>query len=201
MNHLQIPSGSRGMQKKGQDTRYFTVEITREMITEAQRLIPVTQVNRTIASKIDTLAGHLGEFVFAQYFYGTWRKHRVGWTKGEADFIDIEIKTSAFPMNNRLNLLVREDYARKRKVPFYVQIIIDVDSSKAEHIETGTTAFICGWATGEEVQLAPLKDFGSKFGGRGGYRCHYIPIPRLHPMKDFQHMYGKYQLEKEKGHF
>ena len=85
------------------------------MINEALRLIPITQVNRTIASKIDTLTGHLGEFAFAQYFFRDWRSHNVGWNKGEPDFGKIEIKTSAFPFNNRLNLLVREDYAQKNK--------------------------------------------------------------------------------------
>ncbi|OQY25814.1 MAG: hypothetical protein B6244_14735 [Candidatus Cloacimonetes bacterium 4572_55] len=163
-------------------TAYPFVLITREMIEEAKRLIPSTRVYRTVASRIDTLTGHLGEFVFAQYYYGDWRKHRVGSNKGEADFGDIEIKTSAFPFSERLNLLVREDYARKRKPSLYVQIIIDVNSRQAQTIPVGTKAFICGCASSEEVDAAPKRDFGSKFGRAGGYKCHYISIKNLRPM-------------------
>ena len=50
----------------------------------------------------------------------------MGENKGEINFGNIEIKTSSFPFNPKLNLLVREDYARKRKAPYYIQIIIDV---------------------------------------------------------------------------
>lgn len=159
------------------------VMITQEMIDEAKRLTPATKVERTIASKIDTLTGHLGEFVFAQFLFGDWKKHHVGKNKGEVDFPDIEIKTSAFPFSDSLHLLVREDYARKRKPKFYAQIIIDVDSEFAEKILPHTKAILCGYATSDEVNAAPLKDFGSKFGTDGGYRCHYISIRRLHSIE------------------
>ncbi len=171
---------------------YPSILITAEMIEEARRLIPFTRVNRTVASKIDTMTGHLGEFAFAQYFYGDWRKHRVGKNRGEIDFGDIEIKTSAFPFSERLNLLVREDYSVKRKPRFYVQIILDVRSRTAEIISPGTKAFICGFASAEEIDCAPLKDFGSKFGGRGGYRCRYISIKNLRPMQNFEAEYRKF---------
>lgn len=157
--------------------------ITQEMIDEAKRLIPQTKVERTIASKIDTLTGHLGEFVFAQYIFGDWRKNFVGKNKGENDFGIYEIKTSAFPFNAKLNLLVREDYARKRKPKYYVQIIIDVASHLAEAIPANTRAYLCGYATAEEVDKAPLKDFGSKLSAQGGYRCHYISIGQLQPIE------------------
>jgi len=58
--------------------RYPTIAITSEMLAEAERLIPFTQVNRTKASLIDTLTGHLGEMAFAQLYFGDWRKHRIG---------------------------------------------------------------------------------------------------------------------------
>ena len=103
---------------------YPTIRITEEMIDAAKNLEASVKVNRTVASEIDTLTGILGEFVFAQYFYSDWRKNRVGSNKGDVNFTDIEIKTSAFPFSERLNLLVREDYAQIRKPPFYVQIII-----------------------------------------------------------------------------
>lgn len=145
------------------------VTITEEMLREAKSLVPHTKIQRTIASRIDTLTGHLGEFVFAEYMFGDWRKNFVGKNKGQSDFGDFEIKTSAFPYHPKLNLLVREDYAKKRKPKFYVQIIIDVASRSAETISAGTKAFICGYATYTEVDMAPLKDFGSKLAEKGGY--------------------------------
>lgn len=158
------------------------VIITREMLSEAEKLISQTKVNRTVASEIDTLTGILGEFVFAQYFYDDWQKNFVGKNKGKEDFPDFEVKTSAFPFNEKLNLLVREDYAKKRKPKYYVQIIIDVRHTKANRIKAGTTAYICGYASAENVENAPLKDFGSKISNKGGYRCKYINIMNLEPI-------------------
>ncbi len=166
--------------------------ITQEMLDEAVRLIPQTKVERTVASKIDTLTGHLGEFAFAEYMFGDWRKNYVGKNKGENDFGDFEIKTSAFPFNSKLNLLVREDYARKRKPKFYVQLIIDVPSHLADSIAAGTRAYLCGYATAEELDKAPLKDFGSKTGTAGGYRCHFIPITKLKPVEELRNMKLKF---------
>ena len=171
--------------------RYPHIIITPEMIAAANDLVNQVKVNRTIASKIDTLSGILGEFAFAQYFFGDWRKHRVGDNKGEVDFADIEIKTSAFPFSLRLNLLVREDYAKKRKPPFYVQVIIDVASTKADKVEPGTKAFICGFASSTEIDAAPKRDFGSKIGSSGGYQCHHICIADLHAMDEFAEAYTK----------
>ena len=111
---------------------YLFIFITQEMIDEAKRLIPNTKVERTVASNIDTLTGHLGEFAFAQYLFGNWRKHQVGRNKGATDFENIEVKTSAFPFAENLHLLVREDYALKRKPKYYVQVILDVGSTKIE---------------------------------------------------------------------
>jgi len=172
--------------------KYPMVLITQGMIDEAERLIDKVKVNRTIASKIDALTGILGEFAFAQYMYGDWRKNRVGENKGEVDFLDIEVKTSAYPFRDTLNLLVREDYARRRKPPYYVQIIIDVKDKRADDIKAGTKAIIAGWATSKEIEGAPKRDFGSKGGGPGGYQCFYIPIRKLHPMEIFKdEYYGK----------
>lgn len=164
--------------------------ITQEMIDEAKRLIPQTKVERTVASKIDTLTGHLGEFAFAQFMFGDWKKNFVGKNKGENDFGIFEIKTSAFPFNSKLNLLVREEYARKRKPQFYVQIIIDVASHLADSIPTDTLAYLCGYASAEEVDKAPLKDFGSKLADKGGYRCHYISIGKLKPIEELKTTHG-----------
>jgi hypothetical protein len=141
------------------------------------------------------LTGNLGEFAFAQYFYGDWHKNRVGQNKGSMDFDNIEIKASAFPFNDKLNLLVREDYAEKRKPAFYIQIIIDVPDPKSNCIEPDTVAYICGFAFRDDVDSAPSKDFGSKFGGKCVYKCHFIPINDLRPMTEFEAEYKKLKNE------
>ncbi|MBW7887611.1 MAG: hypothetical protein H3C35_04500 [Bacteroidetes bacterium] len=164
----------------------FFISITQEMLDEAERLIPQTKVERTIASNIDTLTGHLGEFVFAEWFFGSWKNHRVGKNKGMEDFPDIEIKTSAFPFSEHLHLLVREDYAKKRKPKYYVQIILNVAAPNSASIPTGTSAILCGYATAEEIDSAPLKDFGSKFGKKGGYFCRHISLKNLHSLEELK---------------
>ena len=165
---------------------YPYVIITSDMIVAAKNLIKDVKVNRTIASKIDTLTGVLGEFAFAEYMYGDWKKNNVGKNKGEIDFEDIEVKTSAFPFRDTLNLLVREDYAKKRKPPFYIQIIIDVHSRRADSISSGTKAYISGWATHQDIENAPKRDFGSKLSRFGGYKCYYIMIKNLNKMSAFK---------------
>ncbi len=167
------------------DTHTIVV-ITEEMLLDARKIINTVRINRTVASKIDTLTGIIGEFVFAKYFYGDWKINNVDKNKGKVDFENIEIKTSSFPFNKNLNLLVREDYAIKRKAPFYVQIILDVESSKADQIKPNTKAYICGWATAQEVDTAIVKDMGSKLSKNGGYKCRCIPIKELHSMDDFK---------------
>ena len=99
-------------------SEYSYIIITDQMIEAAKDLIQKVKVERTIASSIDTLTGILGEFAFAQYMYNDWKQNRVGKNKGDVDFEDIEIKASSFPFRDTLNLLVREDYANKRKPPF-----------------------------------------------------------------------------------
>lgn len=167
-------------------TKYFNVQLTGEMLDAALEAVPATQVNRTRASQIDTVTGLVGELVFAEWFLGDWREHDLLATKGKVDFLDkIEIKTSAFPFSDRLNLLVREDYAKKRKPEYYVQIIINVSDPKAAKLAPGLDCIISGWATHEEVDAAPQRDFGSKFGSRGGYKCKFISIRDLRAMSDF----------------
>lgn len=177
-------------------SKYPEIIITEQMISKATELIDQVKVNRTIASKIDTLTGNLGEFVFAQYFYKDWRKNRVGNNKGDVNFVDIEIKTSSFPFSEKLNLLVREDYAKKRKPPFYIQIIIDVASYKSNVILPNTKAYICGYASARDVDKSPLRDFGSKLSSKGGYKCHYISIKKLKSMDSFADAYKRRNIEK-----
>jgi hypothetical protein len=159
------------------------VPITAEMLHAAELAKGLVQVNRTIASPVDTLTGVLGEMVWAQYYFGDWHKHNLITNKGQSDFQSIEIKTSAFRFNPKLNLLVREDYHAKRKPKFYVQIIIDIDP-KQPRILPGAKAFICGFASAVEVEAAPLRDEAKKGGGKAGFRTKFIPILKLHPIKE-----------------
>lgn len=166
-----------------------SITISGEMIETARRQEGSVTVVRTKASAIDTLSGILGEYVFAQYFYGDWKSNNVGRNKGRLDFPLVEVKTSSFPLRQNLHLPVREDYATRRKPPFYVLIILDVRNSKATSIDAGTRAYLCGWATAEEVGKAPLRDMGSKYGSRGGYRCRCVCMTDLHPMSEFRQAY------------
>jgi hypothetical protein len=159
--------------------------INADMLHDADAWAKRVAMRRTKASPIDALAGVLGEMIFAQYLFGNWRKHQLGANKGKSDFGTIEVKTSATPFSPRLHLLVREDYARKRKPLCTVQIVVDV-ARDARQIPINTFAMLCGYATSAEIDAAPLKDFGSKFGGDGGYRCHYIPISQLHPIGELR---------------
>ncbi|WP_156929547.1 hypothetical protein [Paracoccus sp. J55] len=165
---------------------YIDVPITHEMLEVAKQTVDQVKVNRTVASPYDTLAGLLGEMAVAEWFYGDWRKHDLTNTKGKADILDrIEVKTSAFPFRDTLNLLVREDYAAARRPECYIQVIIDQPDRYSKSIEPGTIARISGWATSDEVDQAPRRDFGSKGGGSGGYQCHYIAIRNLRDMNTF----------------
>ncbi|GAB4332979.1 MAG: hypothetical protein Kow0037_11010 [Calditrichia bacterium] len=166
--------------------------LTREMVQTAKRQIEQVRVVRDQASAVDTLTGILGEYVFALYFYGDWRFNRVTQNRGKSDFPHIEIKTSAFPYSDKLNLLVREEYASRREPPFYVQIIIDTPNARPSDIQPGMRALIAGFATHEEVSGAPLGEFGAKEGFSGNYLCHYIPLSRLHPMNEFPTAYCGY---------
>lgn len=166
--------------------RYIDVPITAEMLAYARGAEEDVRVHRTRASKIDSLAGLVGELAFAQWFYGNWKSHDVRNTKGQPDILGIiEIKTSAYPWSDRLNLLVREDYAKKRQPDYYVQTIIDTPHRNSQEIIPGWMCRISGWATSKEVDSAPLKDFGAKGGGLGGYQCRFIQIKNLKGMDTF----------------
>ena len=170
---------------------YPIIQISEEMISYSKRAIPSVQVHRTRTSPYDTLGGLLGELAFAEWYMGDWKNHDVYGTKGKADFFgEIEIKTSIFPFSDRLNLLVREDYANKRKPKFYIQIIIDIENRNQREIYPGTNAILAGFVDSNKVDKAPLKDFGSKFSNRGGYKCRHISIKNLEPMSKFKSVYN-----------
>lgn len=165
---------------------YIDIPITDEMLATAHATVDRVRVDRTVASPYDTLTGILGEMAVAEWFLGDWRRHDLEGTRGRPDILNrIEVKTSAYPFRDTLNLLVREDYAAARSPECYVQVIIDIPAPDAPAIEAGTTCRISGWATSDEVNAAPRRDFGSKKGGKGGYECHYIPIRSLRDMDTF----------------
>lgn len=153
------------------------------MLHAAELAKNLVQVNRTIASPVDTLTGILGEMVWAEYYFGDWRRHNLISNRGKSDFVQVEIKTSAFRFNPRLNLLVREDYQARRRPRYYVQIILDVDPARPQLVP-GVQAFLCGFATEDEVAAAPLREERKKGGGSAGFRTHYIPILQLHPIRE-----------------
>lgn len=159
--------------------------LTAEMLYAAELATGLVQINRTIASPVDTLTGVLGEMVWAQFYFGDWRKHNALDNKGKSDFPNVEIKTSAFRFNPKLNLLVREEYHAQRKSKYYVQIILDVDPRQPQ-LTPDTNAFICGYATADEVERAPLRQETKKGGGSAGFRTHYIPILNLHPIQELK---------------
>ena len=150
-----------------------------------QKLEGWFDVQGTIASPSDSILNAVGMIAFAEWFTGDWRK-----------LLDIvclvEVKTLAHPFRDTLNLLVREDDVKKRISPLYVLVVLDVPKPQVTDILPGTEAIIAGFAYGFEVKNAPLKDFGSKFGGEGGSRCHFIPIFKLHPMEEFIDAYIKF---------
>jgi hypothetical protein len=177
------------MQEISAKVKPVVIPITAEMVHEAQQIAPRVAVARTKASPIDDLAGVLGEMTFAQYWLGDWHQHRVGRNKGQPDFPDIEVKASAYPYRESLHLLVRQSYALERKPRFYVQVVINVAEPHVTDIAPETLALICGFATTQEVDAAPLRDFGSKYGGDGGYRCRHIVLTKLHPIERLRAAY------------
>lgn len=157
--------------------------ITEEIYNRAKEIAPTIKITRTKTSPHDQLIGALGELVASQVLYGSIDKSSAGANKGKVDFEkdNIEVKCSWFPFRENLNLLVRKDYAKSRK-PRYIQLIIDKPHFSCKEIRPGHKVYICGWADSSTIDSAPLKDFGSKFGSKGGYECHYIPITELQPM-------------------
>jgi len=163
------------------------VRISQQVIDVAFSKQVTARVHRTQASKLDVIYGLIGEYCFAEWFFGEWTTHSNVDTRGRIDFLDvIEIKTSAFPFSSALNLLVREDYARVRRPKVYVQTIINTPKAQYSEVEEGLECILAGFAFRDEVDRAPLKDFGAKQGYKGGYQCRFIKISDLHPVDDLR---------------
>lgn len=163
-----------------------TVAITAEMLDAAKQLSEKVRVHRTRESHVDALGGVIGEFAFSQWMTGDWRNHEVGSNKGRADFQDIvEVKSSVYPFQENLNLVIREDYGYKFK-PLYVQVIINVASKVEKSILPGVNVILCGFASHEEATARgaqPMRKYG---GGFTSYGVFMTPISNLRPMDGFR---------------
>ncbi len=164
-------------------------KLSKELIQSAKDIIPKTKVNRTIASKNDTLVGNIGELAFAQYLLGDFRASNLGSNKGKEDLFGIEIKCSIRPYRENLNLLVREDYALRRSPEVYVQLLIDQDADK--EINENSSVVVCGWTKHSNVMQSTPKDFGCSFKKDSGYRCFSVPFSQLNSMEGFKEKYIK----------
>lgn len=162
------------------------VEISAPMLAAALEVAEKVRVHRTRESHVDALGGVIGEFAFSQWMTGDWQNHEVGTNKGKADFQDtVEIKTSVYPFQKNLNLVIREDYGKKFK-PLYVQLIVDVVSKVDKSIVPGVNVILCGFASHEDATAGvaePMRKYG---GGFTSYGVYMTPILNLRPMADFR---------------
>lgn len=162
-----------------------TIEITEEIFCYAQEMIAKTRVYRTQASQHDTMTGNLGELAFAEWYFGDWRKNTLGASKGRPDFGDIEIKTSAYPFRESLNLKVRSDYADRRTPSHYVQQIINIPARGAPPA-VGQKVVICGFCVGSDLkQIGQLKPEITNTSSAAGYSCWNVSLSKLSPMSEF----------------
>ena len=162
------------------------IEITAEMIEAAREREPEVRVDRTKVSPVDTLGGILGEFAFAQWLTGDWRRNEVGANKGKADLFGlVEVKTSVYPFRETLHLVIREDYGAKIK-DVYVQVIVDVKDGDGKEIAPGTRAIICGFATHEQATSRPPQPMTMRGGGKTPYGVFRTPLAALRPMAEFR---------------
>jgi len=81
--------------------------LTREIYEATLKKIeekPNIDIDRDKASPVDTISGAAGEFLWAEYYYGDYRKNTVGSNKGKNDFIDTEVKCSCLHIGSDLEI-------------------------------------------------------------------------------------------------
>ncbi|BCX05308.1 MAG: hypothetical protein KatS3mg053_3246 [Candidatus Roseilinea sp.] len=166
-------------------SEFVKVEIDDAMRRRASDVAGARQIQRTRASPVDAYIGALGELVWAKLRYGDIGRAGVLGAKGQVDDISpdaqIEIKTSKTAVHERAHLMVREDYARARQPTAYVLVLIPEGQSDGEE----ETAFVCGWATHEEVLRSPrIERRSNKTGSLQGYRCYEVAARDLHPIAE-----------------
>lgn len=165
-----------------EDTVYWT--ISEEMLEYAKSLEDKLQMNRTKESKVDTLTGILGELVFADFWYGDWKRENsydeFVSNFGKPDFEGrFEVKSSCHKFDWKLNLLIRQDYNEKRIPPFYVQILFDTDTKE---ITTKTGAIIIGYTYGEKAHNGELKEIA----GITTFKAYHTPFEELSPIYELK---------------
>ncbi|MCS6847662.1 MAG: hypothetical protein RMN52_08110 [Anaerolineae bacterium] len=166
-------------------TEFVRVPIDAAMRAHARREGAARRIQRTRASPIDAYIGVLGELVWAKLRYGNFSRLGVPGAKGQVDDVSpdaqIEVKTSKTKVHERAHLMVREDYARARQPTAYVLVLIPEEQADGEE----EAAFVCGWATHEEVLHGHLQErLSRKTGAAQGYRCYEIAVRDLHPVEE-----------------
>lgn len=167
------------------EKKFAKVAITEEMRSVARSSLNARKMTRTRASHVDTWVGVLGEIVWSHFRYGDIHRLNYAGTAGRVDDdggnAQVEVKTSKTNVWLRSHLMVRTDYARSRSPSHYVLVLIPGDQD--DHQEN--TAYICGWASHDEVLCAPVRTRKSgKTGTSQGYECHEVPCLDLHPLSD-----------------
>ena len=155
--------------------RIAWIEITEEMLAEAERLVDATQMHRTRAHDHDALLGHIGELAWSVYRYGTIHRHRIAQNFGEADDGDFEIKISAVDLSQSHHLKIREDYLR-RPARYYIQMF-EENGSRGSTPVVGQRVIIAGYLNGDDVYR--LGHWTTEGVGTDTFRALSVPVRHL----------------------
>lgn len=162
------------------------IEITREMMAEAARLVSVTQMTRTRATDHDAFLGHIGELAWSVHRYGTHARHQIGCNFGQADDGEVEVKISAVDLKQGHHLKIREDYVA-RAAKYYVQMFLD-GGTRGTPPKVGQRVIIAGYILGDEVHRHGhwTRD-GS---GDEKFSTLSVPVRCLQPLSDLDRVLG-----------
>ena len=165
------------------------VAIEPAMRNRARRDGELRQMRRTRASPWDAYIGTLGELVWAKLRHGHIDQFDTLNTRGQVDDVaagahaswQIEVKTSKTRISPYSHLMVREDYAQRRRPDVYVLVLLP----QSQPIFAERDAFVCGWATHPEVLAhLPRERHSHHTGSAQGFRCHEIAVHELHPLTE-----------------
>jgi hypothetical protein len=159
---------------------YPVVEITHEMLDHAVTLVHTVRAVRSDLSALEAIVTVLGEFVVAEHLFSDWRKHQVETHYGSHG--RPEVTTVAEPFDEKLHIHVRDEHVAKRKHSHHIMVVLDISDPKVLVIRPGTRAYVCGFATPEQMGRAPHKVMGGKIGGWGGSKYRRLRVLDLHPM-------------------
>ncbi len=165
---------------------YIDIEITPEMLAAADEFVLNVMKARATVTTRSPQTFLIAEFAFAQWFLGDWRRHNFRETNCETNFMDsTEIRSSARPFRNTLNLLAKQPYVDRRNADYYVCVIIDAPVIHPTEIQAGWICKICGWETNAKVKRALKRDVGKGNDRYAGYKSYAILISDLQPMSTF----------------